>query len=290
MNLPISTIKGLAEYLKVIPQFTPIVEGLEQSALYGTAQNNLVTSIRRGTEITKLANALYTGAVSLLEMLRVAIPEERPESVSIKLPDTNNLHEIADILLTIEKALAQVVVNPTIQGEVRVDTWEPGTLWILIWLQSLTAVKVVGRLARSAAVFAQEIARWRAISAHVKTLEIKNDALENLEEAQQKLLSQLVDSEARAIEDSFFPSHDNERQERIKESIRTLSELIFKGAEIHPALTAPVEAKEVFPKYDELPTSTIKQLEDKHEQALPDSAEDENDSTDEQNPEANGET
>jgi len=109
--------------------------------------------------------------------------------------------------------------------------------------------------------------------------------VENLEKAQRKLLKQLVDSESRAIEDSFFDSHENERQERIKESIRTLSDLIFKGTEIHPALTTPVEAKEVFPKYDGLPTSTIKQLEDKHEEALPDKAAGENDSTEEQNPE-----
>ena len=165
--------KELAGYLKVIPQFVAIVEALEQSELYATAQNTLTTNNRKGSEIAKLANSLYTGAVTLLAMLRVAIPEEQPESVAIKLPDTNNLREIGEILVTIDRTLTQVIVDPRIQGEVRVETWEPGTLWILIWLKSLTAVNLVGRLARSAALFAQEIARWKVINSHVKTLDIK---------------------------------------------------------------------------------------------------------------------
>lgn len=83
----IKGFKRLAEHLKVIPQFTPIVEGLEESELYGTARNQLMTDVQEGNSIAKLANGLYSGALSLFEMLRVAIPEERPESVAIKLPD-----------------------------------------------------------------------------------------------------------------------------------------------------------------------------------------------------------
>jgi len=42
-------------------------------------------------------------------------------------------------------------------------------------------------------------------------------------------------------------------------------------------LTAPAEAKEIFPKYDELPTSAIKQLEDKNGDVLLENAEDKGD-------------
>jgi hypothetical protein len=131
----------------------------------------------------------------------------------------------------------------------------------------------MGRVTRAAALLAQETVKWKLVSSQVETLKLKNEAMEQLVDAQKKLLRNLVDSESRAIEDSFFPEHDNERQERLKESIRTISELIFKGAEIHPSLTAPVQAKEVFPKYDELPTTMIKQLEDKTAEALPESEE-----------------
>jgi hypothetical protein len=181
--------KTLIEALKPVPQFQPIIEALQESELYSTTQNALTTPTRQGRQIAKLANSLYAGAVSLLEMLRVALPQERSESITIKLPDNDNLREVGQTLLTIEKALAQVVVNPTIQGEVRVEWWEPGSLWIVIWLKTLAAVDLVGRISRSAAVLAQEIARCRAISAQVKALNIRNDALQQIADAQEKLIT-----------------------------------------------------------------------------------------------------
>ena len=282
----LKSFKQLVASLEPIPQFQQTITALEGSRLYSTAQDGILVNDYEGSEISKLANSLYAGAVALLEMLRVALPEERPESVVIKLPDSDNLKEIAEALVKIEQAISQVVVNPTIEGEVRVETWEQGSFWILIYLKTLAAVDLVGRLARAAALLAQTRAHWKLVSAEVEGLKIKNSALQELVNAQRKLLKDLVDNESRAIEDACFPSHENEQQERLKETIRGLSELIFKGAEIHPSLTAPPESKELFPKYEPLPASTTKQLEDKAADALRQNGEDGGSSTPPQNGEA----
>lgn len=56
---------------------------------------------------------------------------------------------------------------------------------------------------------------------------------------------------------------DNEQIERLKMSIRTFSNLIERGAEIHPALQVPETVSNLYPNYKQLETisSKIKQIE-----------------------------
>ena len=80
------------------------------------------------------------------------------------------------------------------------------------------------------------------------------------------MLKNVVAAEARHLEKEFFGDEENpERLERVKHSIETMQELLEKGAEVHPALLAPEQVKNLFPDYKKLGSveSRIKQIAEK---------------------------
>jgi len=100
---------------------------------------------------------------------------------------------------------------------------------------------------------------------HAKGLAIKNDSLLDLETAQKKMLDELVAAEAKALADKYYDTAaEPEIVERVRYTISTFSELIRRGGEISPALNAPEQVENLFPRYKSLPTiqSQIKQIAD----------------------------
>jgi hypothetical protein len=76
----------------------------------------------------------------------------------------------------------------------------------------------------------------------------------------------VVEAEARHLERETFGEEENpERLERIKHAIKSLQELIEKGAEIRPALLAPEQVTNLFPDFKKLHAveSHIKQISEK---------------------------
>ena len=74
----------------------------------------------------------------------------------------------------------------------------------------------------------------------------------------------MIEAEARALYNESFEGDDNEQIERLKLSIKMLSNLIEKGAEIHPALNQPEQVSNLFPDMKKLNSleSRIKKLEE----------------------------
>src|SRR5438067_13681549 len=109
------------------------------------------------------------------------------------------------------KSLLQLVSEEAIEGEVKVERWETGSLLLFLYLKTMAAVDLVGRALRSAAVVYQEIQKGRILGQHVNLLkehvreaQIKNDLADVLAEAQEELIRGILDREARAVEDEIF--------------------------------------------------------------------------------------
>jgi gamma-glutamyl phosphate reductase len=105
------------------------------------------------------------------------------------------------------------------------------------------------------------MAEAKVFEQHAKTLELKNDALDTLVEAQKKQISNILANEAEAIANNHFDHKEPETIERLKLSISTISDLIEKGAKIIPS-SSDSDTTKLFPDYNSLSLieSSIKQL------------------------------
>ena len=67
------------------------------------------------------------------------------------------------------------------------------------------------------------------------------------------MLDALVNAEATNLARTYYGEDvEAEQIERVKYTIREFSEMIAKGAEIHPALQAPENVKNLFPDFNKI--------------------------------------
>jgi hypothetical protein len=270
----ISNLHGFKKFLASvdnIPALASQVSFLKNSWAYATQQNQLQfpnTDASYHT-IVHAASDLIRSARVLKETLHHVGLSETEECISVKLSNDSGLRNVSDTLTSLNKAIAQVIAESPISGEVVVRGWEIGSLWIVLYLGTIAAVKLVADLVRAALIVRQEKLKGDWIEQQISGYQIKNDLVDNLASAVNAHLKHLVESESRAIEDKTFDTHDNERQERLKESIRILADLTYKGIQIYPSLDAPPEIREIFPDPNAFGTvlSTIQQLENSNPQS-----------------------
>ena len=94
-------------------------------------------------------------------------------------------------------------------------------------------------------------------------MKIKNESLKEIQEAQKKELDLIIDAEANQLYvENFTTEGNNEQIERLKLSVKLLSEQLDKGAEVHPALNTPEKVSNLFPDMKKLESveSRIKKL------------------------------
>ena len=151
-----------------------------------------------------------------------------------------------------QKSISQVVINDTIGGFVRVNHWEYGSFWVELILGTQAAVALVASIAWSAAVISKKRTENKLFEQHVRSLQIKNESLEDILEGQKKLTEELINQEVTAIKTEHFGEKNEDSFERIKMAIKIFAKLIQNGAEIHPALNAPEKVQNLFPKFNQM--------------------------------------
>jgi hypothetical protein len=267
--LQVSNIRGFKAFLDsvdAIPALASQVSALKDTWVYATNQNhiNFPTNDTTYQPTVQAASDLIRSARVLRDTLQELAIVEQQESISVKLPDEYALKDISETLTFLYKAFAQVIAENPINGELIVSGWETGTLWVVLYLKTLAAVKLVADITRAALIVRQEKLKGDWIERQIHSYDIKNELVSTFADAVNAQVKLLVEHESRAIENKSFDAHDNERQERLKQSIRLLADLAYKGVEIFPSLNAPPEIREAFPDPKSIGTvlSTIQQLED----------------------------
>lgn len=211
-------------------------------------------------------NGILVSAEKLSDVISNLVPELSEFTISIKLPDTHDFNSIHSILKTLDLSFNQMVTNETINGYVQIENWEHGSFWVNITVGSLAAITIIGSAAWSAAVIAKKYHENKIIEKQVAILDLKKESIEDLLEKQKIATSNLIEMESRAVYDKNFTGEfNNDQFTRVQKSIEMLADLIYKGTEIHPSLTAPESVDNLFPDFNNLEsiTSKIEQIENK---------------------------
>lgn len=242
--------------------FKKEIENLRKGPIFTTGQDFININLGEGRQIKNQLEEFVRIVGSVSQSIGQIGGENEQDSVSIKLPDIRDFKELSDISADFHKILSQSILNDQINGEVRIDNVENGSIWIDVYLGSAAAVSLIGGLAWASSVIYKKINEGRIIEQHVTSLKIKNDSLKEIQEKQKKALDLMIEAEAKNLYSDNFEGNDNEQIERLKMSIKMLSDLIDRGAEIHPALNQPESVKNLFPKSKELELieSRIKKL------------------------------
>lgn len=239
------------------------IEKIKNSGVFSTTSDVLKINVTEGRALKAPMDELLKIVSSLNQIFSDLSGTFRENSVSIKLPDISDFQDLSKVTGTFHTILSQSIINDEIKGQVKIDNVENGSIWLDVYLGSASALTLVGSLAWSAAVVFKKIQEGRIIEEHVRSLKIKNESLKEIKEAQKQAIDLMIDSEANQLySENFTTEGNNEQVERLKHTIRLLSEQMEKGAEIHPALNTPEKVANLFPdlKHLELVESRIKKL------------------------------
>ena len=120
-------------------------------------------------------------------------------------------------------------------------------------------MKIIAGAVWSAAVIRKKIHEGTIFAQQARKLKVQADFLEHASEKAKIAVDEVVDTEALAIAEKYFRGGEmHEEVARLKNTLRTLASLLERGAEVHPSLMAPEQAKELFPDFKALDTVSSK--------------------------------
>jgi len=270
------TINGITyKRLTNLDQFRQSVNKLDEAALFpnlirfikelpsfSMTPNTLDFSPADFIKFERLARQLFDLVSELAFTINETLPEQNEEFINIKLPPSaNNFSSLSKFFRDLDKAFAPIL---DIGGSATVEGFEPGSKWINIVVGASLAISTSASLAWSGAVIAKKIQEFRMQDEAIRSMGLKNDFISALKEGQEKQMKLFIDAETGAICKATGKEYTTEEINRIKLSIETFGELIIKGTEVHPSLTAPEEVRNLFPK--DIPFNLIESKTKKLEQ------------------------
>lgn len=243
--------------------FSNEISLLRKSPIFSTAKDSLEINYSEGRDLKIQTDEIIKLVDAINQTIADISIRTSDDSISIKLPPINDFEDLAKVSSEFNKILNQAIVNDDINGQVKIESVENGSIWIDVYLGSAAAVALIGGLSWAAAVVFKKFQEGKIIEEHVKSLGIKNESIKEIQIKQKDALDLLIDAEANNLYNENFTGENNEQIERLKNSIKLLSQLIDKGAEIHPALNQPENVKNLFPKMELIKTieSKIKRIE-----------------------------
>jgi hypothetical protein len=244
--------------LETTKLLTNETNNIRKSAIFITNNDTTTLNSAEGNNLKLQTDNLIKLVKSLNDTFEKLGGEINDNSVSIKLPEVTDFDDLSRFSSDFHKVLNQSIVNEQINGQVRIDSVENGSIWLDVYLGSAAAVTLIGGLAWASAVVFKKIQEGRLFEKHVQSLGIKNESIKEIQLKQKEALDLMIDAEANNLYNDNFEGDNNEQIERLKLSIKMFSNLIDKGAEIHPALNQPESVKNLYPEM-----SNLKSLESK---------------------------
>lgn len=242
---------------------------IDEVFLHTIYVNSITDSAQATHQETKLLvkdiDSLRYDVSIILSAIEQQIPDEDSDSINIKMPkEVNDLASLSKVCVEFDKIFNQLFVNDTINGQQKIVSVENGSIWINLLIGN-AATRLIGKVTWAAAVIFNKITEVRANQEFNRGLKLKNDALDEIIKLHKLHIDQLIAAEAELIANEEFANNvdKNEYIQRLKMSIKELSDLIFRGAEIRPAISAPEQVSNLFPEFPKLigVSSKIKEIE-----------------------------
>lgn len=250
----LNNLKSSIEKVKNLGLYESLISEIETSIIYTTSKDEIIlTDGKEDSRLKKELEIVPCGCHALLMILKELYHEREDDStIYIQMPKIKDLEDLSKKSKILHTAISQSILNPNIKGSIKVKSYDMGSLWIIITVGSVVAVKLIAGIVWAAAVIRKKKKEFKQFEQHVKGLELKSESLEELKQAQKKQLELSLNAEADNLVSQFYKWKEAETTERIKYSIKLISDLMDKGVEIHPALTAPKEVGNLFPDYKNL--------------------------------------
>ena len=184
-----------------------------------------------------------------VSVLSAILPPQDPNSISIKLPQIQDLKELSSISEKIDKLFEQLIVNDFVKGKVSLQNLDTGSEWLEVVFNSAQAAGVIVSVIYSVIHLQREYIRNKEFLEIARNKKITNDIYQNLSNQFLEENKKLLEEQAKGIAAEAGAGNDHEYPERVKYVIKELTDLIDKGLKFFPASTSPSEIQSKLPDF-----------------------------------------
>ena len=263
----VSNLKNINEAAKMldgIELFTGDLKKYFASKLPLIVENETRLMYQDAVNIKTEINNVQLLISSSLNALKTVSPEDQPDSISIRFPNyVKSFSDVANVSEQFETLLSQIIYHQDISNStIEITSVENGSMWFTA-LVGRVAMRIIGDVAWAACVIRKKKAEGDMAIEHVRQFKGVSDAVEILKTGLEESMKELLELEAKHIANAYYTDSHNEDVERVKNSIKMLTELIYQGAEIRPAISAQEEVKNLYPEYKNILgiVSKVKEIE-----------------------------
>lgn len=254
-------LREIINKVSEVPFIEKEINTLKSTWLFESTANQKKVTAAESSGVQGLLNRLNVKLEIIKEIAESSRAFGKDDSLLIRVPEIQSFEALSKYANDFKKAIEIPILNKSIGGEVNLLGADEGSIIFYVSVGTISALKLIGALCWAAGVIRRKSAEAKIFEEHAKTLELKNEALSSLIDAQKAQLKNILNSEAEAIASSSYDHSDPETIERLKLSISTISGLIDSGVQIIPTSKNEGVAKS-FPDYKkmDLIESTIKQI------------------------------
>lgn len=203
------------------------------------------------SEFDNLVLVIDEKCQAVLDVIDQTIPKQSVESISVKLPPVKNLKDLEKYTKALDRCLNPLMDHQYIKGgKAEIKNVDPGSIWLDILVGVPIAIEYIGAIVSTAIKLQHDYYEGQILKQQLRKHVAEADAAEAAEESLKKTMNLLYEANAKGVAAQLKLNGEvtPEYLSKIVLSIETLTELVYRGAEVHPAIGAKEEVKELFPK------------------------------------------
>lgn len=252
----IKNLPGLREKIEIavlLPAISNLAIRMNKSRPLSLAYEDIIVTYADYLALHSLAVKIDNYIDCVIQFLEDQGVDGADEiGVSVKLAEASSLFEVNKKIERLDGMLGQALSILAEPSRVTVARWENGSLWIDLLVGSASGVLLIGGITWAAACAFKKYQEGKLIEKASEGMGIKNEVLQSLSDGVSSAIEALIEAEAIRLNEKHSKGKgDPETIGRLKHCIKETFEMIKEGTEIHPALMAPEEVKNVFPNLSE---------------------------------------
>jgi hypothetical protein len=249
-------LKNLSE----VPPVRKLATRLMLNPLINSPQPELQLIGNGYTELSTLMGELNRYGGNLIEVLQAVVEDQPATGLSIQLARATDLHGLRAVLDDLQLVFDHMLLRE--QGAVaELVGFDVGSQWLEMGLKSARAVLIAGFFFGSAIKVIQAKQSYEIWAQQTKEMQSRTKVLQADERVATSLADWIVTSVKENLEATkqeqiasfdrkFYPDGPAltpEQTLQLTEALTRLTELVERGTEFRPALSAPEEVKAAFP-------------------------------------------
>ena len=268
-------VQSVLNELSALPYFRQLVRPMLTFHTFAVGGDDIVLDGTSYGQWSHHHSQLARGLVMMQEALQIAVPQADANMVSIRLPETTSLVEIARTAAKLEHILRPILEA---EGETRISVqgFDTGSMWIVIALGQVgrSIVNAICQAAQQILGLALDAKRtllsMERMGAEQAILEQVKAYAKGNQTKQTRKLAENIDKQ------KFQATQDHERVRRIERSIELLAKLNELGGEVRPTLEplTPPPENEGFPDIAQMLDASRKELATAEQKLLPPTSDD----------------